>query len=170
MNKHTHKKIAALSLVAGICSACGPDTSTQKEETPTEETVKTTKETIRMIENESGLKHIVLSPAGTDAKNPNTGDRVMVHYTGWLYDEDATDNDNKGQKFDSSVDRGKPFEFTVGIGQVIKGWDEGLVAMKVGESRRLVIPAELAYGSRSVGNVIPPDATLIFDVELLEVS
>lgn len=93
------------------------------------------------------------------------GKTVSVHYTGWLLENGA-----KGKKFDSSVDRGTPFEFSLGAGMVIKGWDEGVAGMKVGGKRTLTIPSEMGYGSRGAGAVIPPDATLIFDVELLEVK
>jgi hypothetical protein len=95
------------------------------------------------------------------------GKTVVVHYTGWLYDPAAPNN--KGKKFDSSVDRGQPFTFPLGAGRVIKGWDEGVAGMKVGGKRTLVIPPGMAYGSRGAGGVIPPDATLLFDVELLGV-
>ena len=88
------------------------------------------------------------------------GQTATVHYTGWL---------ENGNKFDSSVDRGQPFSFPLGAGRVIKGWDEGVVGMKVGGKRKLTIPASLGYGTRGVGGVIPPNATLIFDVELLEI-
>ncbi|MDE2260561.1 MAG: FKBP-type peptidyl-prolyl cis-trans isomerase [Betaproteobacteria bacterium] len=101
---------------------------------------------------------------GAIAKNGNT---VVVHYTGWLYDPTAPES--KGQKFDSSVDRGEPFSFMLGAGRVIRGWDEGVAGMKVGSKRTLVIPPELGYGNRGAGRVIPPNATLIFDVELLDV-
>jgi peptidylprolyl isomerase len=94
--------------------------------------------------------------------SPKTGQTCVMHYTGWLYQNGA-----KGQKFDSSVDRGQPFEFTIGVGQVIKGWDEGVATMKVGGKRTLIIPPELGYGARGAGGVIPPNATLLFDVELL---
>ncbi len=93
------------------------------------------------------------------------GKMVEVHYTGWLYDPAATDK--KGAKFDSSRDRGTPFSFLLGAGRVIKGWDRGVAGMKVGGQRTLTIPAEMAYGTRGAGNVIPPNAALIFDVELL---
>ncbi len=92
---------------------------------------------------------------------------VSVHYTGWLYDEAAPDH--KGEKFDSSRDRGTPFEFPLGGGRVIKGWDQGVAGMKVGGQRILTIPPEMGYGARGAGGVIPPNATLIFDVELLGV-
>jgi FKBP-type peptidyl-prolyl cis-trans isomerase len=97
-----------------------------------------------------------------------SGQTALVHYTGWLYDAAAPEN--KGKKFDSSVDRNEPFEFPVGAGMVIKGWDEGVVGMKVGGKRRLVIPPEMGYGARGAGGVIPPNATLIFEVELLDVK
>lgn len=111
----------------------------------------------------SGLQ-IVDAQVGTGAE-PKTGQTCVMHYTGWLYDNGA-----KGKKFDSSVDRGKPFEFTIGVGQVIKGWDEGVASMKVGGKRTLIIPAALGYGARGAGGVIPPNATLLFDVELLGVK
>ena len=96
------------------------------------------------------------------------GFNVSVHYTGWLYDEKASDH--KGKKFDSSVDRGQPFKFDLGAGQVIQGWDEGFAGMKIGGKRTLIIPSEMGYGVRGAGGAIPPNATLIFDVELLDVK
>lgn len=93
------------------------------------------------------------------------GDYASVHYTGWLYDESA--EDGRGEKFDSSVDRGQEFQFPVGAQRVIKGWDEGVVGMLIGEKRELKIAPELAYGERGAGGVIPPGATLIFEVELM---
>jgi peptidylprolyl isomerase len=111
----------------------------------------------------SGLK-ITDTQAGTGA-SPKTGQTCVMHYTGWLYENGA-----KGKKFDSSVDRGEPFEFSIGVGQVIGGWDEGVATMKVGGKRTLIIPPELGYGARGAGGLIPPNATLIFDVELLGVK
>jgi peptidylprolyl isomerase len=110
-----------------------------------------------------GLEIIDLK-VGTGA-SPKTGQTVVVHYTGWLYV-----NGKKGAKFDSSVDRGQPFEFPIGQQQVIAGWDEGVATMKIGGKRTLIIPPALGYGGRGAGGVIPPNATLIFDVELLGVK
>jgi FKBP-type peptidyl-prolyl cis-trans isomerase len=96
------------------------------------------------------------------------GKTVVVHYTGWLYD--SAQPDGKGKKFDSSRDRGEPFSFPLGAGRVIRGWDEGVAGMKVGGQRTLIIPPDMGYGARGAGGVIPPNATLIFDVELLDVK
>lgn len=105
--------------------------------------------------------------AGTGAV-ATSGSDVTVHYTGWLYDEKAPQQ--RGLKFDSSVDRGQPFTFLLGAGQVIRGWDDGVAGMKVGGKRTLLIPADLGYGSNGAGGVIPPGASLVFDVELLDVK
>ena len=110
----------------------------------------------------SGLE-IIDTVVGTGA-SPRTGQTCVMHYTGWLYQ-----NRTKGQKFDSSVDRGQPFEFPIGAGRVIAGWDEGVATMKVGGKRTLIIPPDLGYGARGAGGAIPPDATLLFEVELLGV-
>jgi FKBP-type peptidyl-prolyl cis-trans isomerase FkpA len=104
--------------------------------------------------------------AGTGAE-ATSGRRVVVHYTGWLYDASAADK--KGTKFDSSKDRNEPFEFSLGAGEVIRGWDEGVKGMKVGGTRVLTIPPDMGYGARGAGGVIPPNATLLFEVELLDV-
>lgn len=112
-----------------------------------------------IVTTPSGLKYKELTE-GTGA-TPKQGQTVVVHYTGTLED---------GTKFDSSRDRNSPFSFKLGVGQVIKGWDEGLSTMKVGGRRQLIIPADLGYGARGAGGVIPPNATLLFDVELLRIS
>lgn len=103
-----------------------------------------------------------------DGATAAAGQKVTVHYTGWLYDPDQPDN--KGTKFDSSLDRGQPFTFGLGVGQVIRGWDEGFAGMQIGGKRILVIPPEMGYGERGAGGVIPPNATLLFEVEMLGVE
>jgi FKBP-type peptidyl-prolyl cis-trans isomerase FkpA len=112
-----------------------------------------------------GLTMRVLQPGSGETAEP--GQVAVVHYTGWLYDPESPDN--RGTKFDSSVDRGQPFEFPLGGGAVIEGWDRGVAGMQVGEVRELTIAPELAYGERGAGGVIPPGATLVFEVELLDV-
>ena len=111
----------------------------------------------------SGLQ-ITDTKVGTGAA-PRTGQICVMHYTGWLYANGA-----KGAKFDSSLDRGRPFEFPIGTGRVIRGWDEGVASMKVGGKRTLIIPPDLGYGARGAGSAIPPNATLLFEVELLDVK
>lgn len=117
----------------------------------------------KKVTTASGLQ-IIDTVEGTGAQ-PRRGQICVMHYTGWLYV-----NGRKDKKFDSSVDRGRPFEFPIGVGRVIAGWDEGVATMKVGGKRTLIIPPELGYGTRSAGGVIPPNATLVFDVELLGVK
>jgi FKBP-type peptidyl-prolyl cis-trans isomerase len=117
----------------------------------------------KAVTTPSGLQIIDTKP-GTGA-SPKAGQTVSVHYTGWLYENGA-----RGKKFDSSVDRNEPFEFPIGQGRVIRGWDEGVGSMKVGGKRTLIIPPALGYGARGAGGAIPPNATLIFDVELLGVK
>lgn len=125
--------------------------------------------TVTMVEStvihkkDSGLRYSIIREAAPQAKGPKKGEVVTVHYTGWLNDG----KDQEGKKFDSSVDRGMPFQFVLGVGMVIPGWDEGVADMKMGEKRRLFIPAKLGYGARGAGAAIPPHADLIFDVELL---
>lgn len=142
--------------------AAEPQESVNAVENPMEQT-KDTKEVTVM---ENGLKiQVIMEGEGEEVKS---GDVAHVHYTGWLYDESAPDG--KGDKFDSSRDRGQPFAFNLGTGQVIQGWDLGVEGMKVGEQRLLTIPAELGYGERGAGADIPPGATLLFDVELVEIG
>ena len=140
----------ALLLSAGIflTAACTQQATTQKETSSMTELIKT----------DNKLGEGALATAGHD---------VTVHYTGWLYDAAAPDH--HGAKFDSSRDRGQPFVFPLGAGRVIQGWDQGVEGMKVGGQRTLVIPAHLGYGARGAGGAIPPNATLVFDVELLGV-
>jgi len=142
------------SLLALLCVACNERDSSQTR-APASSTTTT-----------DGLVISELAPG--EGAPIAVGSVAVVHYTGWLYDEGAAGN--KGSKFDSSVDRNEPFRFVLGRGDVIQGWDQGVEGMKVGGKRRLVIPAALAYGERGAGGVIPPGATLVFDVELLGIE
>jgi FKBP-type peptidyl-prolyl cis-trans isomerase len=129
----------------------------------TETGQKGTEDEGEVVEKPSGLRYVVLKEGeGTVARE---GKKVSVHYTGWL-----NKDGKKGKKFDSSLDRGRPFPFPLGQGAVIPGWDEGVAGMKVGEKRRLLIPSKLGYGLQGAGKDIPPNADLIFDVELLQVE
>jgi FKBP-type peptidyl-prolyl cis-trans isomerase len=148
---------AALALVS--LAAPPPALAQQMSQQPAAQQGATGK----MSELPSGLKYTdTVVGTGAEAKR---GEKVTVHYTGWLYN-----NGEKGKKFDSSLDRNEPFSFNLGGGQVIPGWDQGVAGMKVGGKRTLIIPANLAYGARGAGGVIPPNATLMFDVELLKVG
>jgi peptidylprolyl isomerase len=147
--------LAALALVTTMAGvfAVAPSTAMAQVMTQVGKTMTTA----------SGLQ-ITDSKIGTGA-TPKPGQICVMHYTGWLYQDGA-----KGKKFDSSVDRGTPFEFPIGKRQVIGGWEEGVATMKVGGKRTLIIPPSLGYGARGAGGVIPPNATLIFEVELLDVK
>ncbi len=136
---------AATSL--GACRKDGPQTGAVS----TEVTTKTP----------SGLGYAVLTPGKPDARVAKSGDTVVVHYSGYL---------TSGKKFDSSLDRNEPLDFPLGVGMVIKGWDEGVAGMRIGEKRRLVIPPELGYGAKGAGSDIPPNATLVFEVELVGIK
>ena len=146
--------LPVLLLAALLAGGCQRDAGYSPED---ESNARTTLTELQKIE----LK------AGTGAE-AISGQTVTVHYTGWLHD--PAQPDGHGKKFDSSVDRGSPFDFRLGAGQVIRGWDEGVAGMKVGGKRTLVIPPEMGYGARGAGGVIPPNATLIFDVELIAVG
>lgn len=144
--------LAAVVLALGMNSAASAETAKQGKSSMTETAIT------QLVKTDV--------KAGT-GKEAVSGKLVIVHYTGWLYDPKAANH--RGAKFDSSRDRGQPFDFLLGMGQVIKGWDQGVAGMKTGGQRTLVIPPDMAYGSRGAGGVIPPNATLIFDVELLDV-
>ncbi len=132
------------------------------EKKPVSAAAKDKKES-KMKTTPSGLQYED-TKEGTGA-SPKTGQTCVMHYTGWLWENGA-----KGKKFDSSLDRGQPFEFPLGQGRVIKGWDEGVATMKIGGKRTLLIPPGLGYGARGAGGVIPPNATLLFEVELVGVK
>jgi FKBP-type peptidyl-prolyl cis-trans isomerase FkpA len=144
--------------IAGTPSAQQPASSSAQPSTPTLAS--------KIGAQVTDLKKIDVKQG--DGLEAVAGKTVVVHYTGWLYDPAAADG--HGAKFDSSVDRKVPFDFKLGAGQVIKGWDEGVAGMRIGGKRTLVIPPQMGYGARGAGGVIPPNATLLFDVELIEVK
>ena len=160
---------AIAAATAFAISACGQqDAEPVSEEAPAEPAVE---EQVAQEANDVGAAAFEITP-GLSAKilrrgygrAAEAGDYVEVHYTGWLHDPEA--EDNRGAKFDSSVDRGQTFHFTLGARQVIQGWDQGVAGMLLGETRELTIAPEMGYGDRGAGNVIPPGATLVFEVEL----
>lgn len=154
--------LAALAIVA--CSRGDKTDSAATAPAPAAETPAAPAASTPPGSETMALQKTDLSPGnGAEIK---TGQTALVHYTGWLYD--AATPENKGKQFDSSVG-GEPFEFPLGAGAVIQGWDQGVAGMKVGGKRRLVIPPDMGYGNRGAGGVIPPGATLVFDVELVEI-
>jgi peptidylprolyl isomerase len=157
------KKMSLLLAAAllAVLAAAPASADEKKSVTPTEPEKKSES---KMITTPSGLQYEDVK-VGTGA-TPQKGQTCVMHYTGWLWENGA----KKGKPFDSSVDRGTPFPFPIGQGRVIKGWDEGVATMKVGGKRILIIPPDLGYGSRGAGGAIPPNATLMFEVELLEVK
>jgi FKBP-type peptidyl-prolyl cis-trans isomerase FkpA len=148
MERNRPLRIFGVALLAGLIAACGG------------------KPGAAPASGVSSMQSVQLK-AGT-GEGITAGKIAVVQYTGWLYEASA--KDNKGKQFDSSRTGGQPFRFPVGTGQVIKGWDQGVVGMKVGESRRLIIPADLAYGDSGAGGVIPPGATLVFDIDLIAIE
>ena len=159
----TIQSLTTLSLALStslLIVACGETTSISKSETATTSAASTNKSVAVTF-----TKTDVKVGDGAEAK---AGQSVSVHYTGWLYEPNSPKS--HGEKFDSSRDRGQAFVFPLGAGRVIKGWDQGVVGMKVGGQRTLIIPSDMAYGSRGAGGTIPPNATLIFDVELVSVK
>ena len=166
MKKNRFFMVSFLVGAVFLVSACGhkDDSNREMAEKNGSKQVKgeSTKVEDKSINTNKPMKlEIKTTQEGTGEQAVKAGDDITVHYTGKLTD---------GTKFDSSVDRGVPFDFTIGQGQVIQGWDQGLLGMKVGEKRTLTIPSELAYGSRGAGNVIPPNAVLVFDVELVAIK
>lgn len=146
-------------------NAHGAETEAEESNLIEEKQVTESESTaVAVIEIAPGLTARVLQTG--DGRVAQVGDIVEVHYTGWLYDEAA--EENRGSKFDSSVDRGEHFQFPLGAGRVIKGWDQGVEGMAIGELRELTIAPEMAYGDRGAGSVIPPGATLVFEIELFD--
>ena len=177
MKKKTKSFGTALVLGGIICSGlthakCKQEPTTDKQVTPKDKKLevapitkdkKKTEASPKRITMPSGWSYEIITAAPTEAQAPKNGQKVSVHYTGWL-----DNNGKEGKKFDSSVDRGQKFEFYLGRGSVIRGWDEAVANMKIGEKIRVYIPSNLAYGNRGAGNIIPGNADLIFDIELFE--
>lgn len=160
--KHHHKTIVIVLAAAVLLIAVFWIFYIRTQE---QQPLKHMEQPMNIIKTPSGLNYIVLTPPAENAAQPKVGDKIAAHYTGWRYDENAPDN--KGSQFDSSINR-EPLTFVVGKGQVIQGWDQALLDMKVGEKRRLFIPANLGYGNRAVGP-IPANSMLVFDVELVKI-
>ena len=176
--KKTIKRLGSALVLGGmVCGGlthtkCKQEPTTDKkvapqdkkqEATPPVRAQKQETSTAKRVIMPSGWSYEIIAAAPAGAKAPKNGQQVFVHYTGWL-----DNNGVEGKKFDSSVDRGKKFDFYLGRGSVIRGWDEAVANMKIGEKIRIYLPADLAYGNRGAGNIIPPNAALIFDIELFE--
>jgi FKBP-type peptidyl-prolyl cis-trans isomerase len=159
-------RISTLATAALLLAACGQNNETAADITPAANNEAEAMTTTDVTEIMPGLTMKMLQAGSGDVAQ--SGQIAAVHYTGWLHDPEAADG--RGAKFDSSLDRGDTFEFPLGAGRVIRGWDQGVVGMKVGEKRELVIAPDLAYGQRAVGDLIPPGSTLVFEVELTGVS
>jgi peptidylprolyl isomerase len=160
------KRLSLYSLGVTLLTLSGCNNTKKTEEikyTEINTTIKQKDATMARTKTDSGLEYEIIKE-GT-GESPKPGQKVTVHYTGWL--EKNVDTENS---FDSSVDRGTPFSFNIGVGRVIAGWDEGVMSMKVGEKRRLIIPSKLGYGEYGAGRSIPGNSTLVFDVELLKVG
>lgn len=165
MHNRLFIRVAAVAVLSAALamSACGGSEPATKEGEPAAAQAPTGDDGVSSITTLQ--KNDVVVGTGTEA---TAGKNVTVHYTGWLYSESAPNH--HGTKFDSSRDRNDPFQFRLGAGMVIQGWDQGVAGMKVGGQRTLTIPAAMGYGARGAGGVIPPNATLVFDVELLNVQ
>ena len=150
-----------------LVTACGqPGGAEQSAQEGSESAPQSTSD--ETVTNEVITELQIIDVVEGDGDMPTAGQNIVVHYTGWLYEPQA--EDNKGAKFDSSVDRGQPFVFPLGQGRVIRGWDEGFAGMKIGGKRILIIPPDMGYGAAGAGAAIPPNATLMFEVELLEIQ
>jgi len=156
MTKASHSLIIAAVLTLTACS------SDEAPVAPADDVTATAAQAASAVEIKPGLTMRILEHG--DGEPARAGQTAVVHYTGWLYDADAVNH--RGKKFDSSVDRNQHFRFVLGAGHVIPGWDEGVAGMQVGETRELTIAPGLAYGARGAGDVIPPDATLVFEITL----
>jgi peptidylprolyl isomerase len=156
-------RILQLFLACSMTLSFALPARADEKTTPAAPVAAADKKESKMKATPSGLQYED-TVEGTGA-SPKTGQTCVMHYTGWLFESKT-----KGKKFDSSLDRGQPFEFPIGQGRVIQGWDEGVATMKIGGKRTLVIPPSIGYGSRGAGGVIPPNATLLFEVELLGIK
>ncbi len=159
--RSVEKYLILFLLVAfALIPACTQNEGRKDEAKPVQATVQSDeKQGEKVVTTQSGLQYVDMVPGSGDS--PVSGRRVTVHYTGWL---------TNGKKFDSSVDRNEPFTFVIGTGQVIPGWDEGVMGMKIGGKRKLIVPPQLGYGASGAGSDIPPNSTLVFEVILLDIK